>query len=275
MKKFSNDEKWIEEMYNYFVEKIWNVEKYKIKNKKSISAIFLAWAPWAWKTEFLETILYDVQEKFIIIDIDKYRSLFKWYNWKNSQDYQKCSVKVADKILKYCFKNYLNFVFDWTFRNFNKIKQNFWQCIKYERKVLLVLIFQEPRLSFYYTFLRKINKKRNVPIDVFIEWFYNSIENVFKALKTYKNLDLMIAYKKYDILDKDESRFEIDNNTKNIEKFCKKYFLSYRKGQFINKERLRLDIEKYNNILTQELLNKKTIWWEIRLYIIEKLLKLF
>jgi len=247
--KFENNSDWYKKMAEYLENQFWDIKSYEIKNKKNISAIFLAWAPWAWKTEFLDTIFKDLKENFIIIDIDKYRKLFNWYNWENSQDFQKGSVKVADKILKFCFKNNLNFVFDGTFRNYNKVKQNFKQCEKYSRKSLITLIYQEPRISFYYTFLRKLDKKRNVPIDVFVDWFYNSIKNTFKAIDSFKSVDLMIAHKKYNIFNKDESIFKIDYKTKDIISFCKVYWISYKKWKFAYKERLKIDISDYNNIL--------------------------
>jgi len=159
MKTFENSWKWIERMYNYIVNSFWDISKYKIKNKTSISCIFLAWAPWAWKTEFLDTIFKELKQNFIIIDIDSYRILFSSYNWENSSQFQNSSVKVANKILKFCFKNDLRFVFDGTFRSYNKVQQNFKQCLKYERKSLITLIFQEPRISYYYTFFKKVRKE--------------------------------------------------------------------------------------------------------------------
>ncbi len=236
---------------------------------------FLAWAPWAWKTEFLDTIFCSLKESFIIIDIDKYRKLFEWYDWENSDKFQKWSVKVAEKVLSFCFKNKLNFIFDGTFRNFNKIKENFWQCKKNNRNSLITLIFQEPRISFYYTFLRKLKKQRNVPIDVFVDWFYNSIENVFKALRNFEKVDLMIAYKRYAFLDKDKWYFEIDHNTNNISDFCRKYRIDYEKWIFKNKTKLKLDIENYNNTLLEENLWRWSLYLKAKLWAIEKFFKSF
>jgi len=254
MPKFENTEEWIIKLSNYIIQKIWNIEKFKIKDSDTISAIFLAWAPWAWKTEFLETIFNDLQQGFVIIDIDKYRKYFKWYNWENSSDFQNASVKVADKILKFCFKNGLNFIFDGTFRNFNKIKQNFNQCIKYNRKILVTLIFQEPRISFYYTYLRKLNKKRNVPIDIFIDGFYCSIKNLFLAKEKFPNIEIIIANKKYHPLNKDKYKYIVDYDTNNIKVFSKKYHVKYNNWIFENREKLKLDLIDFKNILDKHYL---------------------
>lgn len=276
MAKFEKSENWIIELADYIIGKFWDVSKYKIKNRKAISALFLAWAPWAGKTEFLDTIFNDLKESFIVIDIDQYRNYFKWYDWENSSEYQNASVKVADKILKYCFKNDLNFVFDWTFRNYNKVRQNFEQCKKYNRQPLISLIFQEPRISFYYTFLRKLKKKRNVPIDVFVDWFYNSILNVFKAKKEFKNIDLMIANKKYHPLNKDLYTYKIDYKTDNIKDFCITHRILYKKWEFVNMKNLKLDLEKFNNIMMSQFfwwnISK---FWKVKVWFLEKIYKLF
>lgn len=275
MKKFPNNDKWIEDLALYIINKFQDLEKYKIKRSNSISSIFLAWAPWAGKTEFLDTIFLDIKKNFIIIDIDKYRKYFIWYNWENSSEYQNSSVKTADKILKFCFKNDLNFLFDGTFRNYNKVKQNFEQCKKYNRFSLITLIYQEPRISFYYTFLRKINKKRNVPIDVFVDWFYSSINNVFLAVRNFNNVDLIIAHKKYNPFNKDESVFKMDYKTNDIINFCNKYRILYKNWKFINMEKLKFDIEKFNNILILQFSWKWTLIWKFKIWITEKFLKLF
>jgi hypothetical protein len=275
MVKFENNEEWYIKMTNYVISTFWDICKYEIKNKKNISAIFLAGAPWSWKTEFLNTIFDELKKNFIVIDIDKYRELFKWYDWENSSQYQNASVKVADKILSYCFKNSLNFVFDWTFRNYNKIVQNFWQCKKYNRQALITLIYQEPRISFYYTFLRKLSKKRNVPIDVFIDGFYDSIFNVFKCIKNFNNIDLIIAHKKYNPLNKDKFNYKMDYKTDNLKVFCNKYWILYKKWEFKHKEKLRLDIIEYNDTLIAQFLWEWTWFWKLKIRFCEKSYKLF
>lgn len=275
MKKFENTNEWIIKLFNQIIKSFWDIEKYKIKHTKTISSIFLAWAPWSWKTEFLDTIFKDLKKNFIVIDLDKYRKLFKWYNWENASKYQKSSVKIADKILKYCFKNNLNFVFDGTFRNYNKVQQNLEQCKKYNRKSLITFIFQEPRISFYYTFLRKINKKRNVPIEIFIDWFYNSILNIFKAKNEFKNIDLIIANKRYNFLNKNKYIYKIEYKVKDLKYFCNTHRIVYKKWEFKNKENLKFDLQKFQSILeTRFLFRKNTIFSRMKFWFIEKFYKL-
>lgn len=129
--------------------------------------------------------------------------------------------------MKFCFKNNLNFILDGTFRSYGKVEQNLGQCEKYNRKVLITLIYQEPRISFYYTFLRKLDKKRNVPVDVFIDGFYDSIANVFRAIKSFKNISMMIAEKKYKDIDGHKFEYSLHNNFKEIINFCRYFKIGY------------------------------------------------
>lgn len=270
MKKFDNTDQWIKEMTNYIIDSFWDILKYINKNDDNISAIFLAWAPGSGKSEFLETILHDLKENFIILDIDKYRNMFKWYNGENSSEYQNCSVKVADKILRFCFKNNLNFIFDGTFKSYGKVEQNLSQCEKFNRKILIILIFQEPRISFYYTFLRKLEKKRNVPVEVFVDGFYNSILNIFQALKVFKNINIIIAEKKYKDIDGHKFKYSLHVNFKEITKFCRYFRLWYDKWVFINRQKLKIDIEDFQNILTEQFSWNGTVMWKIKIWFFKK-----
>ncbi len=274
IQEFEVSQKWIENAAKYFIQTLWNIDKYKIHEQENISSIFLAGAPGAWKTEFLETVLNDLRENFIVIDIDMYRKSFKWYNGENSSEYQKTSVRVADKVLKFCFKNELNFIFDGTFRNYNKVKQNFKQCEKYERKCLVALVFQDPRVSFYYTFLRKLKKKRNVPIDVFVDGFYGSIESVFLVKKHFKNVDIIIANKKYNFANKDKFTYNVDYAVSNIVEFCKNYHIAYNKGIFTNRYKVKLDIESFNDTLSKHFWKKWSMFMNIKMWFIKRLYNL-
>ena len=263
-------------MADYFISGYQKkINKYSIKDTKDISSIFLAGSPGAGKTEFLDTVFKDIRDLFIIINIDEYRKLFEWYQWENSSDFQQSSVHVADKILKYCFKNNLNFIFDGTFRNFNKVEQNLNQCKKYQRSCSIVLIYQDPRISFYYTFLRKLKKQRNVPIEVFVDGFYGSIENTFKAKKYFPKVHLLIAHKKYHLLNNKAYHYDIDDNTKSITAFSKKYRIGYKSGDFVNKNMLVLDIGNFYDTLVENFKSEDYFLLWFRRWLIEKVLKIF
>lgn len=253
-------------MADYIISSFKGIDAYKIWDPKNISTIFLAGAPGSGKSEFMETIFLDLKKNFIVIDIDNYRNMFRWYDGENSSDYQQSSVRVADKVVSFCFKNNLNFILDGTFRSYGKVEQNIKQCEKYNRKMLITLIFQEPRISFYYTFLRKLNKKRNVPVDVFISWFYDSIMNIFHAMKIFDGINLMIVHKKYKDIDKNIFDYKIYSDIRDIYDFCRKFKIGYSKWIFTNRTRLKLDIESFQNTLIAQFCWKKNIFSFIRLW---------
>lgn len=117
----------------------------------------------------------------------------------------------------------MNFILDGTFRSYGKVEQNLNQCRKYNRKVLITLIFQEPKISFYYTFLRKLHKKRNVPVDVFVDGFYDSITNIFRAVREFEGINIMIAEKRCKDIDGHKFTHILHKNFREITKFCR-YF---------------------------------------------------
>lgn len=221
MQKFQPNEEWIKAMFDFIIlvyKKNW-IDKFKMNWDISPSVIFLAWAPWSGKTEFIESI--ENKHNFIIIDIDKYRVLFDWYNGKNASDFQWLSTKVANKIYSYCIKNDLNVIVDGTFWNLNVVEQNISMCIKHKREFWVVLIYQDPLLSYYYTKLREIEWKRNVPKDVFIEKFLNSVNNAFKIKKKYSDMFFLFAYKNSKWL------FNINTNIVDKKSFDKKVWINY------------------------------------------------
>lgn len=187
--KFENSKDWAKALAEHLLqcyEKDW-LDKYEIENW--LSTIFLAWAPWSWKTEFLETVLNT--EKFLVIDIDKYRSYFSWYNWSNADLYQDSSSRVATRIFDYCIKNNLKVIFDWTLTSEIWVK-NIKKSIEKNRKIWIVLIYQDPAISYSYTIIRQDKNERKVCLDVFIKIYYNSIKYCFEVIEKYKNIQFIV-----------------------------------------------------------------------------------
>jgi hypothetical protein len=124
------------------------------------------------------------KENFIIIDIDKYRNYFEWYSWKNAWEYQDCSSRVATKIFDYCIKNDLKIIFDWTLTS-NIWLKNVEKALNKDRKIWMVLIYQDPVISFSYTIARQIRNERNVSIETFLRIYFNSIKYCFEIKEKY------------------------------------------------------------------------------------------
>ena len=68
-----------------------------------------------------------------------------------------------------------------------------------------------------------------MPVDVFIDGFYDSIQNIFKALRMYDNVDLTIANKKYSDIDKHKYDYKIYTDIVDIQTFCQTFSIAYAK----------------------------------------------
>lgn len=265
--KFPTTENWILQVSEIIINQIikwW--DKFKIKNNDKTSVIFLAWAPWAGKTEFIKSLPKNLD--FFFVDIDSYRSYFEGYKWSNAHKYQSAMSSVVNHVLKYCFQNEIKFILDGTFKSLVHAKRNIENCIKKKRRIEIYFIFQNPYISYYYTYLRELNEERNVPLDKFIECFYNSIENIYIVANKNKSLKLYICEK-----DNNDSHlfwkkdYNIHEEIKNITKFCNFYNIGYNWSEFTNKHILenglvnfKKKLELISPLLRWYLFLKKTLW---------------
>lgn len=215
--KYENTPKWAKELWDYLISEIEKKKSDFIVNN-SFSSIFIAWAPWAWKTEFVETVLN--YSEYIIIDIDEYRWFFKWYNWLNAKEYQNSCSRVATKIFEYCLKNNLKFIFDWTISS-EMWKVNISKVIKFNRIPIIILIYQSPFISYLYTKLREEKNERKVDQENFARIYYNSIKYCFEIKDNFSEINLIIVSKNK------EREFKLHENIKTKEKFDKTFKIWY------------------------------------------------
>lgn len=214
--KFENSKEWAKNLIEFLIVEI-EKEKEKFIVQEEFSSIFVAWAPWAWKTEFVETILND--SNYIIIDIDNYRSYFLWYNWKNAKDYQDSCSRVATWILEYCLKNNLQFIFDGTLSS-EMWKNNIKKVLRKNRVPNIILVYQDPMLSYFYTKVRQEKNERSVSQESFIRIYYNSIKYCFEIKKQF-DCNFVVVSK-----NKERKTYRI-SEIENKEKFDKDYKISY------------------------------------------------
>ena len=192
--QFAYTDEWVKLMAEYLVEMIlaWDAEKYK-NSDIYIPVIFLAGAPWAGKTEWIESFP-DI-EHYITLDTDLYRSLFEGYTGTNASEYHQYASRVMDRMYSFCIKWGYNMIVDGTFSNLQKAHENIRQCEKKWREFSVILVIQDPIISYLYTKKREQEKKRNVPTSVFIEKFYRSIQIVRSTLIQYYQAKIYIAKK--------------------------------------------------------------------------------
>jgi len=224
MNKFSNDKESAKKLARVL---IWDLLDKWIDNYKCdtwISTIFLSGAPWAGKTEFLEDDI--IHDSFIVIDIDKYRCYFKWYNGRNSSNFQDSCSTVATQIYNFCMRKNLKVIFDGTLTNDMWI-QNISKAYKRNRKISIVLVYQDPIISFAATMLRNVDWSRQVSIKTFMRIYYDSIKYTFRALKKYKGIGFIIASKTKD------GKYHQRTSVTNKDKFDTIYKITYNQDNLL------------------------------------------
>jgi predicted ABC-type ATPase len=192
--RFPYTEIWVKLMAEYLQQEIssGHPERYET-NDLLIPVIFLAWAPWAGKTEWIES--FPDLDYYIILDSDLYRSLFEGYTGSNAAEFHQFASRVMDRMYSYCIKYGYNMIVDGTFANSQKASENIRQCEKKWLEFSIVLVTQDPIISYLYTKKREQEKLRNVPTQVFIEKYYRSIEVVKDVLSKYTQAKVFIAKK--------------------------------------------------------------------------------
>ncbi len=192
---------WIKDASLYIISQI-EREKHRLTfdstHHENTTAIFMAWAPWCGKTEFIHTVLNYFE--FFFIDIDSYRDLFEGYTWKNASDYQSAISGVINNVMKYCLENNIRFILDGTFKSGMHSIGNIRKCKKYKRKVEIYYIFQNPYKSYFFTYLREIQEERSIDIEWFIDCFYNSIRNIYRAYTKYRSFVTLYIIEKILVL---------------------------------------------------------------------------
>lgn len=191
------------------------------------SIFFMAGSPGAGKTEFSKNFILDFKKRtndFSIarIDADDLRELCPQYCGSNSSDVQKAAVLGVNKLYDHCLKKKYNILLDGTFANFDYAKINIERALKIG-EVQIFYIYQDPETAWEFTLKREKIEGRSVDLNIFIDAFFNSWENVIKIKKIFKQKV------KIDILMRDKFNKELDKLFVNVEDVDKYIKLKYDK----------------------------------------------
>jgi len=175
--------------------------------------------------------------KFIIEELEKsgiqrYKAikwlstiLIAWAPWS-----WKTESRVATKIFDYCIKNNLKVIFDGTLTARIWVK-NIEKSKKKNRKIGIVLIYQDPLISYWFTLARQVDNKRNVSIDAFLRIYYNSIQYCFESTSQYTDIQFIVwsknkqrVWKQFSMSDKTkfDKYFRVDYNADTLRKKLEK-----------------------------------------------------
>lgn len=166
-------------------------------------SIFMAGSPGAGKTEFSRRLNKVFELPIVRIDADEIRDQLPGYNGKNSYVFQGAVSLGVDKILDSCLHNEQPFVLDGTLCRLDKSLENIERCVKRKRPVIIMYIYQDPKIAWEFTQKREIIEGRNIPKEAFIESFIKSREVVNEIKNRYGEKVRVTAVKK-DFKNKDE-----------------------------------------------------------------------
>jgi predicted ABC-type ATPase len=216
----SNEEtafEWLKKNKKKLFEKFANLSVYP--SDEYPTTIFMAGSPGAGKTEFSRRLAESFIQKPVIIDADEIRKIVPGYSGKNAHIFQKAANKGVNLLYDYVCKKNLNTILDGTFAYADPIK-NVEHSLKHERNVEIYFLYQDPVLSWNYTKIREQKEFRNVPKDVFINAYLQSINNVSVAKNHFgPKIKLNLVIKNFE-----KGMQSLELNTANIESFLPKVY---------------------------------------------------
>lgn len=196
------------------------------------SSYFMAGSPGAGKTEFSKGFIKQLQDKepsrrIVRIDADEIRDILPGYNHKNAWELQPAASLGVEKILDYVFHHDQDFLLDGTFSNLDIAKRNIQRCIKHNRKIGLIYLYQDPIVAWRFTKIREAGEGRNIPKSAFVEEFFKSKECVNKIKSEFDSQVELWLIKK----DFNQGIQETEFNIENVDSYLK---IKYTHNKLLN-----------------------------------------
>lgn len=180
------------------------------------SSYFMAGSPGAGKTEYSKGFIKILQEKeparrIVRIDADEIRDILPGYNRKNASIIQFAASLGVEKILDHVFHNNQDFLLDGTFSKYSIAKRNIDRCIKHNRKIGLLYLYQDPLIAWKFTKIREAGEGRNIPKEALIEQFFSAKDCVNRIKQEFgKQVELSLIKKNFE-QGIEKTEFNIDN----------------------------------------------------------------
>lgn len=161
-------------------------------------SVFMAGSPGAGKTELSKHLIEAKQvnnRKILRIDPDEFREYIPGYTGTNSYLFHSAVSIIVDAIHDAALSQKQNFIFDGTFSNLNKARENIQRSIKRARTVEIVYVYQDPLLAWSFVEQREKVEGRKIQKDKFITQYFQAHNNVNLLKKEFGNqvrVDLVI-----------------------------------------------------------------------------------
>lgn len=163
------------------------------KEEQPVS-VFMAGSPGAGKTETSKAYLKQFQEtdaqgnitsEVLRIDPDDYRLLVPGYTGDNSWLVQPAVSLLVERVLDRALQQKQSFLLDGTFSNLEKSLDNISRCLKKDRFVQILYVYQQPQLAWNFVVARESIEGRKIPFDRFAVQFIAAQDAVQAALDTF------------------------------------------------------------------------------------------
>ena len=149
----------------------------KATKTKQPMAVFMAGTPGAGKTEVAKSVMEFFDIEPCRIDADDFRALIPGYTGTNSDIVQPAASLAVDKVLDKVLDKKYSFILDGTFA-IGKSVMNIKRALRRGFEVQIYFVHQEPKEAWEFTKIRERAEGRKVPLDTFVDAYFNSRLNV-------------------------------------------------------------------------------------------------
>lgn len=150
--------------------------------------VFLAGTPGAGKTEFSKSLIKPFEQPIIRLDADEIRDMMReiGYNGSNAHLFQDVVGGIVSNLTAKVLKNSQSVVIDGTFA-YSNWQQKVASSLQHGRLIEIYYLYQDPIVAWRFVKARETKQGRYVPLDIFIQDYLLSINNVEEAKQTYGN----------------------------------------------------------------------------------------
>ncbi|WP_447651080.1 zeta toxin family protein [Pseudomonas abietaniphila] len=146
-------------------------------------SIFMAGSPGAGKTEASLEFLSRFDIKSVRIDPDLLRVEIPSYTGSNSYLFQRAVSVLVDRLHDQVLKQRQSFLLDGTSANFDIVARNIRRSLTRGRFILILYVYQDPRLAWKFVTAREQVEGRNIPKTEFVRQYF-SARSVVNRLKS-------------------------------------------------------------------------------------------
>ena len=146
-------------------------------------SVFMAGSPGAGKTESSKILVRELESRrpdgrILRIDPDDFRAHCPGYDGHNSVLFQGAVSIIVDKILDLAHSQRQSFLLDGTLAHYDRARANIERCLKKDRTVQILYVYQDPLLAWQFVRARESEEGRCIPVASFVDQYFAAREVV-------------------------------------------------------------------------------------------------